>query len=558
MRKIPDKKIKTQVFFSVTILSVLQCLYAQDISVPLPDYKIHDYPFNMVGTVDPGERITDLGMLSGNSSGVAISQKIVLSAAHVFFNADITNWWPGPFRWNLRHSPSNKSWDMSARSYHVFSDYAEATRRFYFGGSPSPEQQNRDVMLLIFYEDVADGGWAGRGINRIQSNVDKMIVGYPSSLYEYRDPRADIMHSTSLYGSPAKFTLLPYANNRDRMGLQHRVYGTNDLSSSHGGSGGPVFGLVPFTDGTFDWGVVGIVVGGAGALSTYAVNFDEDVYDLLKQAEATTHAVGNLILDGSGDIVGENIKHPNGNIFNQILLTGPNITFNANPRQITRVSFLDENGDIVQVEFSGTGYVTLTLDPDTYLPPSLPSRYNQQVKYVTGKASVVINSASSNTFFSIFTVGRINAINQSIFPIGQAYDAQADVKLVEVAISSGIGGMQLSNTFFSGDTGKVGVDAFNTPVLVRLTVGDIDASGDATPYLLFGEESFTVNAGNSGLRITGGDLFQSNGAAILTRSQYKSMISQDNFKSDGTFVSAKQIRAAFIIIYGDFNHYDDD
>ena len=132
------------------------------------------------------------------------------------------------------------------------------------------------------------------------------------------------------------------------------------------------------------------------------------------------------------------------------------------------MSFLDENGDIVQVEFSGTGYVTLTLDPDTYLPPSLPSRYNQQVKYVTGKASVVINSASSNTFLSIFTVGRINAINQSIFPIGQAYDAQADVKLVEVAISSGIGGMQLSNTFFSGDTGKVGVDAFNTPVLVRL------------------------------------------------------------------------------------------
>ena len=36
------------------------------------------------------------------------------------------------------------------------------------------------------------------------------------------------------------------------------------------------------------------------------------------------------------------------------------------------------------------------------------------------------------------------------------------------------------------------------------------------------------------------------------------MISQDNFKSDGTFVSAKQIRSAFIIIYGDFNHYDDD
>ena len=205
-----------------------------------------------------------------------------------------------------------------------------------------------------------------------------------------------------------------------------------------------------------------------------------------------------LVLEGSGDIAGENIQHPNGNVFDQVLLTGENIKLQARPNQITRVSFMDETEDIVQVEFSGSGSFTVTLDPATFLPPALPPRYNQQVEYVTGKPSVVIEGADANTFFSIFTVGRINAVNQALFPEGQIYDAQADVTLVEVINSTGMGGMQLSNTVFSGSTGKVGVDARGVPIAVRLTVGDIDADGDAVPHLLFETGSFTVAAGNPG------------------------------------------------------------
>ena len=72
---------------------------------------------------------------------------------------------------------------------------------------------------------------------------------------------------------------------------------------------------------------------------------------------------------------------------------------------------------------------------------------------------MVIDGADANTFFSIFTVGRINAFNQALFPEGQVYDAQADVTLVEVVNSTGMGGIQLSNTVFSGSTGKTGIDA---------------------------------------------------------------------------------------------------
>ena len=264
-----------------------------------------------------------------------------------------------------------------------------------------------------------------------------------------------------------------------------------------------------------------------------------------------------LVLDGTGNIAGENIQHPNGNVFDQILFTGETIKLQARPNQITRVSFMDETEDIVQVEFSGAGSFTVTLDPATFLPPAIPPRYNQAVEYVTGKPSVVIDGADANTFFSIFTVGSINAVNQALFPEGQVYDAQADVTLVEVVNSTGMGGVQLSNTVFSGSTGKTGVDARGVPITIRLTLGDIDASGDAVPYLLFGEGSFTVPAGNPGLRITGGDLLQTNGASIVvaqsgsTTTGFETLISQNNFKSDNTPQPTLSIDATFANEDGD-------
>ncbi len=271
-------------------------------------------------------------------------------------------------------------------------------------------------------------------------------------------------------------------------------------------------------------------------------------YAVITITKPVSNNYGDLVLHGSGHITGENIRHPSGNVFDQVLLTGKSIKLKAKPAQITRVSFMDEDGDIVQVEFSGAGTFTVTLDSATFRPPALPSRYNQSIEYVTGKPSIVIEGADVTTFFSIFTVGRINAVNQSLFPRGQTYDAIADVKLVEVINSTGFGGMQLSNVVFSGNKGKVGIDARDVPIAVRLTIGDIDASGSATPYLLFGKGSFTVAANNSGLRITGGDLYQSNGASIVAISEANKMVSQSNVKSDGTSLNAKSIRGSFNFI----------
>ena len=759
------------------MLSSFQCLYAHNASFPLPSDKINEYPFNMVGKVSSGDVGEDY---TWEGSGTAISEKVVLSVAHVFFDEKRSRWWPGPFEWNLRHSPTNQNFDMKARSYKHLDDYAEATRRFLpDDGTHSWEQFQRDAITLIFYEDVAHGGWAGWWKYSLTGRSDRMIVGYPNLGYSDSDPRNDRMHSTSLSGSLAEFT---YVEHTDRLKpTASRLFISYDLSAGPGNSGGPVFGLLDYNDGSTDWGVVGIVVGGTTGENTLAVGIDRTVSDLIydaisttdstpiddhgdsrseataiqlnqtvsgdleregdidyfrfaitKQGTLTTFTTGNtdtfgtlrnsqgnfivsnddsgqrenfsikrsltpgtyyilishalsqgtgtyslrvnfvekitypdlavdsvrvnktsvksgdtvqvtlrrsnkgdknsatfnhgiylsrdrtittsdrslanlratsmiagasstfsqevtipknttpgtyyigyivdtnngvsetseanntgytaitvtrpvldLVLAGSGDIVGQDIRHPSGNVFDQVLLTSQHIKLKARPGRITRASFMDHNLDIVQVEFSGAGTFTINLDPATFVSARFPPLYNQQVKYVTGTASIIIEGAGASTFFSVFTVGRINAVNQALFPLGQRYDAQADIKLVEVINSVGFGGMQLANTVFSGRTGKVGVDARDVHIAVRLTIGDIDASGDATPYLLFGKGSFTVPASNSGLRITGGDLYQSNGALIVAMSEADNMVFQSNVKSDWTQMQAQSMKGSF-------------
>ena len=191
--------------------STFYSLHAQLDPVPLPDDKIFEYPFNMGGKVSSS---------LGEGTGTAISEKVVLSVSHVFFDDENINWLPGPFKWNPQHSPNNQDFRLSARSYRSFSDYAKVTRLFDPGkGNTSFEQINLDVISLIFFEDVAHGGRAGWGSNLITESISKMIVGYPDLGYSFFDPRLDTMHSTSLLGSSANFRLVNY---NDRLNNSRR------------------------------------------------------------------------------------------------------------------------------------------------------------------------------------------------------------------------------------------------------------------------------------------------------------------------------------------------
>ncbi len=292
--------------------------------------------------------------------------------------------------------------------------------------------------------------------------------------------------------------------------------------------------------------------------ATGAEGITDSVTAIVSVVSEVTVVPDEVALDGSGTVVGFNIVHSNGNVFDQILLEGPLLTLRADPDQITRASFIDEDEDIVQVEFSGSGTLTIILDADTFEEPAPPRKYNQpDVNYVKGRSSIVIDGADDSTFFSIFSVGRLNSVNQSLFPEEEVYDAQADVSYVEIINSSGMGGILCANTNFSASTGNVGLNALGVPVSVRVLIGDIDALGDAVPLLLFGDNSFTVAAPNPGLRITGGDLVQTNASSIViapsgsTTPGFETLISQNNVKSDGTTQPTQSINATFSNADGD-------
>jgi hypothetical protein len=210
---------------------------------------------------------------------------------------------------------------------------------------------------------------------------------------------------------------------------------------------------------------------------------------------------------GTGSEVGSNITPvPGGNTYDQVLLQGPAATITADAGQITRISYIDLSDDIVQVEYSGPG--TLSLVVDGASAPAAPTKYNQTVNYVKGHAGIVITGATADSNVTIFTVGSATAVNQALFKSGTTYDGVADVAYLAISSSDGkFGGIRAANASFLATKGYMGIYAPGVAFSGPVFVGDINASDAATPVLIIGSA-----AGET--RITGGDLQQSNGAAV--------------------------------------------
>lgn len=238
------------------------------------------------------------------------------------------------------------------------------------------------------------------------------------------------------------------------------------------------------------------------------------------------------------------IKHPNGNFFDQILMTGAAETITAVPGQVARTSYIDLNDDIVQVEFAGAGTLSLVLDSAS--GPAAPVNYNQAaVSYMKGHAGIVIVGADETTNLSVFTVGRVTANdptggynilqspsvtndpakNGSSLFVGHAstaYDGVADIAFIAISSPSGnFGGLRASNASCFATKGLTGIYApgvrFSGPVFIS----DISAHGTATPVFIIGSSLDT--------RITGGNLLQTNGQPVKVTG-----LTQLKFQAGGT------------------------
>src|SRR5262249_7092298 len=97
-----------------------------------------------------------------------------------------------------------------------------------------------------------------------------------------------------------------------------------------------------------DTGVYTAVISSSGASST--------TNPAIVGVTTTSKAIG------AGSEVAANIAHPNGNIYDQVLLTGAAASITADNGQVTRISYIDLSDDIVQIEFGGAGTLSVVLD----------------------------------------------------------------------------------------------------------------------------------------------------------------------------------------------------
>lgn len=246
----------------------------------------------------------------------------------------------------------------------------------------------------------------------------------------------------------------------------------------------------------------------------------------------------------SGDAVevASDIGHANGGIYDQVLLRGPVGTVEADPGQMTRVSFLDLTDDIVQVEFSGAGSLTVSLED--FSGPMAPAKYNQPgIEYMRGHASIAITGADATTNVSVFSVGRINAVNQTLFRDGVTYDGFADIARIEIVAAtmqrdgtSAFGGIRAGNVRFFATEGITGIYAPAVRVQGPVIVGDVAAYDDAIPVLWFDDGSQFGR-----LSVAGGSLLQPNGQAIQTKG-FETILMVSGTSSLGVYLGAQSIQ----------------
>jgi hypothetical protein len=303
-----------------------------------------------------------------------------------------------------------------------------------------------------------------------------------------------------------------------------------------GAAGGP---------NTFQWLRNGAAIAGATS-SSYSVGSvqpaDTGIYTAVITngggSVSTDPAIAGLNMSqkvaGAAHEVGHDIHHPNGNIYDQVLLDGPAASITADAGQVTRISYIDLNDDIVQVEFSGAGTLSITLDNASGPAPAV--KYNQpDVSYMKGHATIVIANANETTNVSVFTVGRANAVNQSLFREGESYDGMADLALLAImSVNGRFGGIYTGNAHYFATRSLTGIFAPNVQFGSRVAISDITAQDTATPMLWLGQAT--------DVRVAGGNLAQPTGRPVQV-GMFSSLQFVDGATSDGRILSAQTIQA---------------
>ncbi len=267
---------------------------------------------------------------------------------------------------------------------------------------------------------------------------------------------------------------------------------------------------------SYQWYKDGVgVAGGTGAILAFATTTPSQagLYECVATGaggEVLSAPVVLGVLPGAGRRTAgnvdtraawQNIRHPNGTTYDQFLLTGAAGTFTADPGEVARLSFLDSNDSIVQVEMSGAGAITVVLENAT--GPLAPALYNQPgIQYMKGRATLVLAGADVSTHFTIYSVG--TATNPGVTRPDAPYLGWAEVAAAGITATDGkLGGIHQGNAWYRANRGFAGVYAPNVASVGGLAVlHEVSGGADARSFLRF------AASGSVSVKIAGGSLAQ--------------------------------------------------
>ena len=293
---------------------------------------------------------------------------------------------------------------------------------------------------------------------------------------------------------------------------------------------------------TYQWQRDGLDLAGKTTPTLTLANLaaaDSGLYSVAANfgAATSTDAIVGVLTSsaeiGDGNVVATSIAHPNGKLYDQVVLTGPAAAVSTQGGRTTRISFIDETDDIVQVEFAGAGTLSLVLDDPS--GPANPVNYTQNFAYMKGHVGLVVAGANETTNLLVFTVGRATAFDKTgtydilkppatpgsgdpndpltngsplfVGHAGTTYDGVADIAFIAIASTDGkFGGVRASDARCEAVNGLTGIYAPGVNFAGPVFIGNIDAAGTATPAIVVGSVSDA--------RITGGNLHQTNGAPV--------------------------------------------
>ena len=221
-----------------------------------------------------------------------------------------------------------------------------------------------------------------------------------------------------------------------------------------------------------------------------------------------------LLTSGSARMVDDTTVFQ-GETYNGFELTGPWATFRALAGEITRVSFLDPDGDLCFADFrSDNPAARLTISLWGWRGP-IPSPYDQpSTSYLQGLASITIENVDETTEIRVFSLGndpdRVDPTLILNTTFSGNVDGIADLRSIRVVGSeNGSGamkGIDAANANFTGFEGGIGIRADGIRVVERLALYDLTPLGIARPRLRIDPASM-IDA----ILVTGGDLAESVG-----------------------------------------------